>query len=109
MPCMLARRGNAFAGFVGPFAQVQQTKIKNNKWVMSFSESHEHIVVLNPNIVRPGRTQCRHTEVLSRTDVKLSAVPRAGHNKSVNFSTSQWVARVRTNVVKGEDLIVVSE
>jgi hypothetical protein len=57
----------------------------------------------------PGGTKGGHTKVLPGTDVKLGTMPRAGHNKSVYFPAGQWVACVSTNVVKGEDLIVMSE
>jgi hypothetical protein len=75
----------------------------------SLFDSHEHISVLNPSFVSSGWTKRGQTEVLPRADVKLGSMPRAGHNKSVYLSTGQWVARVRTDVVKSEDLAVVPE
>lgn len=89
-----------------PDAFLRSLVVKSTR---SFSEPHEHITVLNPSFVNSGRTKSGQAEVLPRADVKLGTMPRAGHNKSVNFSTGQWVARVRTNVVESEDLIVVPE
>lgn len=36
-------------------------------------------------------------------------MPRTGHNEPIDVSSGQWIAGVRTHVVKSEDFLIVPE